>query len=304
MITRLDLYKIFCEVAKNSSFSKAAKELYMTQPAVSQAIMNLERELDLRLFTRTSKGVTLTNDGQLLFDHVNTAINLISAGEKKLLESKNLAVGEMRVGVGDTISKYYLLPYLGEFHSRFPNINLKIINRTTLELCSMLKSGETDIAVCNLPVKDPALETIKCIDIHDIFVCGEKFKSLSYSPKSLTDIAEMPMILLERKSNSRLYVERHLLSKGIKVDPEIELGSHDLLLEFARFNFGVACVIEEFSAEYLKKGLLYKINLLEEIPPRAIGFCHLKGVPFSPAVRKLVEIVRAGNKAGQGANLT
>jgi len=170
MITRLDLYRIFCEVAKNHSFSKAAKELYMTQPAVSQAIMNLEKELGIRLFTRTSRGVTLTNDGQLLFEHVNTAINLINAGENKLFESRNLTVGEMKVGVGDTISKYYLLPYLEEFHNQFPNINLKIMNRTTLELCSMLKSGETDIAVCNLPVKDPALETIKCIDVHDIFV--------------------------------------------------------------------------------------------------------------------------------------
>ncbi|MGI6668805.1 MAG: LysR family transcriptional regulator [Acetivibrionales bacterium] len=296
MISRLDLYRIFCEVAKNNSFSKAAKKLYITQPAVSQAIMNLEKELDVRLFTRTFKGVTLTNEGQLLFEHVNTAINLIGAGEKKLLESRNLMFGEMRVGVGDTISKYYLLPYLEEFRSQFPNINLKIMNRTTLELCSMLKSGEADIAVCNLPVKDSALETIKCIDIHDIFVCGEKYKSLSHSPKSLAEIAEMPMILLERKANSRLYIERYFLSRGIKVDPEIELGSHDLLLEFARFNFGIACVTEEFSTDYLRNGLLYKINLLDEIPARAIGFCHLKGVPFSPAVRKLVEIVQAGKK--------
>lgn len=297
MITKLDLYRIFCEVAKNHSFSKAAKELYMTQPAVSQAIMNLERELGIRLFTRTSKGVTLTNDGQLLFEHVNTAINLINAGENKLFESRNLTVGELKVGVGDTISKYYLLPYLAEFHNQFPNINLKIMNRTTLELCGMIKSGETDIALCNLPVKDPALETKKCIDIHDIFVCGEKYRSLSSSPKSLAEIAEMPMILLERKSNSRLYIERYLLSRGIKVNPEIELGSHDLLLEFARFNFGVACVTEEFSTDYLRNGLVHKINLMEEIPARAIGFCHLKSVPFSPAVRKLVEIVRTGGQA-------
>lgn len=292
MPVKLDLYSVFCEVAKNQSFSKAAKALYMTQPAVSQAILNLERELDVRLFTRTSKGVVLTNEGQLLFEHIHPAINLICAGEKKLLESRNLSVGEMKVGVGDTISKYYLLPYLSEFHNQFPKINMRIMNRTTPELCAMLKSGEVDIAVCNLPVRDPALKTVKCVDIHDIFVCGEKYRDLCLSPKSLDDITGFPMILLERKSNSRLYVEKYLLSKGIKVTAEIELGSHDLLLEFARFNFGIACVIEEFSQDYLSTGILQKIDLIEEIPAREVGFCFLKSVPLSPAARKLVEAVR------------
>ncbi len=291
MVTRLDLYKIFCEVAKCRSLSKAAKELYMTQPAVSQAIMNLEKELGIRLFTRTSKGVTLTNDGQLLFEHVNSAINLIHAGENKLLESRDLKVGEMRIGVGDTISRYFLLPYLEVFRNRFPNINLKIINRTTTELCMLLKSGEVDITVCNFPVRDPAIETRKCTDIHDIFVCGEKYRALCNGRVSLEEIVRLPMILLERKSNSRLYIDRYFSSKGLRITPEIELGSHDLLLEFARFNFGIACVVEEFSQEYLKLSKLYKIDISEAIPARGIGFCYLQSVSLSPAAQKLVEVV-------------
>jgi DNA-binding transcriptional LysR family regulator len=223
MIAKLDAYRIFCEVAKHRSFSKTAKSLYMTQPAVSQVIMNLERELDTRLFTRTSKGVNLTNDGRLLYEYVNSAINLINVGEKKLAESRDLLTGEMKIGVGDTISRYYLLPYLEIFHNSSPNINLKIINRTTMELCAMLKSGEIDLAVCNLPVKDSALCIKKCIDIHDIFVCGEKYRHLCSSPVEIEDIAKLPLIFLERKSNSRQYVERYLASKGIKIQPEIEL---------------------------------------------------------------------------------
>ncbi|HAA25985.1 MAG TPA: LysR family transcriptional regulator [Ruminiclostridium sp.] len=292
MIVRLDAYRIFYEVAKNRSFSEAAKSLYMTQPAVSQAIMNLERELDTRLFTRTSKGVNLTNDGRLLYEYVSSAINLISAGERKLAESRDLLTGEMKIGVGDTISRYYLLPYLEIFHKSSPNINLKIINRTTMELCAMLKSGEIDIAVCNLPVKDSALCVRKCIDIHDIFVCGEKYRYLCSSPVEPEELAKLPLIFLERKSNSRQYVEKYLASKGIKIQPEIELGSHDLLLEFAKYNFGVSCVIEEFSAEYLNSGQLYKIELTEEIPKRAIGFCYLKSVPLSNAARKFVSITQ------------
>ena len=115
MVSKLDLYKVFCKVGKSESFSKAAKDLYMTQPAVSQAIMQLERELDTRLFNRTPKGVSLTNEGSLLFEYVNSAINLIDVGEEKILEFKNLTTGELKIGVGDTISRYFLLPYLEAF---------------------------------------------------------------------------------------------------------------------------------------------------------------------------------------------
>ncbi len=291
MILKLDAYRVFCQVAKDQSFSKAAKTLYMTQPAVSQTIMNMEQDLGTRLFTRTSKGVILTTDGQLLYEYSVSAINLIETGEKKLSESLDLLSGEMKIGVGDTISRYFLLPYLEEFHKNSPNIKLKIINRTTLELLNLLKTGEIDIALCNLPVKDSALEIQKCSDVHDIFVCGEKYKSLCQSNITLEELIQYPMIFLERKSNSRQYVEKYLLSKGIKLQPEIELGSHDLLLEFAKYNFGISCVIEEFSKDYLDNKNLYKLKITDDIPKRAIGFCFLKSVSMSAAAHKLVSII-------------
>lgn len=293
MINKLDLYKIFCQVAECESFSKASKILYMTQPAVSQAIMQLEKELDIRLFTRTPKGVNLTKEGQLLYEYTSSAINLISVGEKKLEEVKNLMVGDLQIGVGDTISRYFLLPFLEKFHSKYPNIKLKIINRTTLELCEMLKSGEIDIAIGNLPIKDSSLEIRKCIDIRDVFVCGEKYKEKLSEPISLEELAELPLILLETNSNSRLYVEKYMLSKGIEMKPEIELGSHELLLEFAKINLGISCVIKEFSQEYLKNRLLYEVKLTEEIPERSIGICFLKNISLSPSSTKFVEILES-----------
>lgn len=289
MAVKLDLYKIFCEVAKCQNFSKAAESLYMTQPAVSQAMMQLENELEIRLFTRTPRGVILTNEGELLFEYINSAINLINVGEKKLMESKNLMAGELKIGVGDTISRYFLLPYLERFHNKYPNIKLKIVNRTTLELCTILKSGEVDIAICNLPIKDSSLEIRTCMDIHDIFVCGEKYKDRISAPLSFKELAEFPLILLEPKSNSRQYVEKYILSKGVKIEPEIELGSHDLLLEFAKINLGISCVIKEFSQEYLKNNLLYEVEIVDEIPKRSIGVCFLKSVSLSPASIKFIE---------------
>lgn len=289
---KLELYRIFCEVAKQKSLSKAAAALYMTQPAVSQSIMQLERELGLRLFTRTSKGVILTNEGQMLFEYINSAINLINKGEEKLDEWKNLSAGELKIGVGDTISRYFLLPYLETFHKTYSNVKLKIINSTTLELCALVKSGQIDIAICNLPIEDTALEIIKIANIHDIFVCGESYKDKITMPLSLERLADLPLILLEPKSNSRRYVEKYFLSKGISIKPEIELGSYDLLLEFARINLGISCVIKEFSQEYLKKKILFEVELEERLPKRSIGICFLKSVSLSPTSSKFVQILQ------------
>lgn len=290
-MSRLDLYKVFCMVAKNKSFSKAAKDLYMTQPAVSQGIMQLEKELDTRLFTRTPKGVSLTNEGRLLFEYANSAMNLIRVGEEKMLELKNLTTGELKIGVGDTISRYFLPPYLEDFHNRYPNIKFKIVNGTTLEICALIKSGEVDIGICNFPLEDSALELRPCADIQDIFVCGEKFRNILSGPVSLDQVAKLPLIFLESKSNSRKYVEDYMLSKGVKISPDFELGSHHLLLEFAKINLGVACVTKEFSREYLDKGLLHEVQLIQDIPKRSIGVCFLKSVSLSPASAKFVEIM-------------
>jgi len=157
MIGKLDLYRIFSVVAKNNSFSSAAKDLYMTQPAVSQAMMQLEKELGTRLFNRTPKGVTLTTEGSLLFEYTNSALGLLDAGEEKLLEFKNLTTGQLKLGVGDTISRFFLMPYLEAFHTMYPNIKLQMLNGTTSEICNFIKSGEVDIGFCNFPIEDSTL---------------------------------------------------------------------------------------------------------------------------------------------------
>ena len=296
MNIKLDYYKVFCIVAECQSFSAAAKRLYMTQPAVSQTIMQLEGELGISLFKRNTRGVVLTSEGHLLYEYIHTAMNLIQAGEQKIKETLNLTHGELKIGVGDTISRFFLLPYLEKFHTRFPNIKLKIINRTTLEQCELLKSGEIDLAICNLPIEDPALEVRECLTIHDIFVGGEEYKKLSKNPVSLEKLMELPLIFLEKKSNSRQYVEQYLLSEGIKLNPEIELGSHDLLLEFAKINLGISCVVKEFAKDYLERQEVFEIRLMQPIPRRSIGCLGLKSVPLSPASTEFLAIIEANIK--------
>ncbi|MED4202727.1 LysR family transcriptional regulator [Neobacillus mesonae] len=290
MISKLDLYYVFYTVGKSKSFSKAAKELYMSQPAISQSIAQLEKELDTRLFNRISKGVTLTDEGSLLFEYVSSALQFIQAGEEKLLEFKNLIIGEFKIGVSDTISRYFLLPYLETFHNRYPNLKFKIVNGTTWEIIAALKSGEVNIAICNLPIDDKSLEVKPIFEIQDTFVYGEKYRKILSKPINLEELVKLPLILLDN-SNSRRYVEEFFLSKGITIQPEFELGSHELLLEFARINLGVACVTKEFSEQFLRKGLLREVTLTDPIPKRSIGICYLKNVPLNRAAERFVEII-------------
>lgn len=161
MVNKLDLYRVFYEVAQHKSFSKAAKSLYLTQPAVSQSISQLETELDIRLFNRNPQGVILTEEGKLLYDYVHSALNLLSSGENKMEEFKNLQGGKIAIGVGDTISRYFLLPFLEAFHQQYPDISFKLVNGTTFELVEILKQGKIDIAICNFPVEDDRLEKLR-----------------------------------------------------------------------------------------------------------------------------------------------
>lgn len=291
MIGKLDTYRIFNVVSHSRSFSKAAEELFMTQPAVSQAIAKLEKELETHLFNRTPKGVTLTNEGEILHDYVNSALGILDAGEEKILEFKQLSIGQLRIGVGDTISRHFLLPYLETFHTKYPGIRMQVLNGTTSEIIAFIKSGEADLGICNLPVEDAQLRVVPCKEVRDIFVCGEKYKNLTKRPIALDMLAKLPLIFLEKKANSRQYVERFLLEKGYSITPEFELGSHDLVLEFAKINLGIACVTKEFSKDYLERGILYEIQLLEEVPQRSIGICYLNSVPMSRATKKFIGLI-------------
>lgn len=291
MISKIDLYRIFLVVSKSKSFSKAAQQLFMTQPAVSQSIAKLEQELNTSLFYRTPKGITLTNEGKVLHDYVNQALGILDAAEHKMVEFKSLKTGTLRIGVGDTISRFFLLPYLEAFYMKYPGIRLKVMNGTTNEITAFIKAGEADVGICNLPVEDEMLDVRPCKSIHDIFVCGRKYVNLTRKPIQLSLLNKMPLIFLEKKANSRNYVEAFFKENGYDLSPEFELGSHDLLLQFAKINLGIACVTKEFAEDEISRGELFEVPLVTPIPKRSIGIVTLKKVPISHAAKKFITLI-------------
>ena len=171
-----ELYKVFYHVAKTLSFSEASKELFISQSAVSQSIKVLEKRLGQKLFIRSTKRVRLTKEGEILFNHVEPAINLISLGETRILESKSLNGGQLSIGASDTICRYYLKPFLKEFHERYPNVHIKVVNGTSLKCVEYLKNGVADLIVVNTP--NSALgqvgKVVPVKEFRDIFVADKK----------------------------------------------------------------------------------------------------------------------------------
>ncbi|MGI5893360.1 MAG: LysR family transcriptional regulator [Candidatus Merdivicinus sp.] len=291
MDTNLEQYKIFRVVARCQSFSRAAKELYVSQPAVSQAIANLEESLRTPLFIRGARGVTLTPEGKLLADYVEPALALLETGEEKLTEMAKLLKGEVKIAAADTISRHFLLPYLRSFHEMHPEIHIQVINRTSQQSIDLLKSSAVDLAFANLPINSEGILVEHCMDVHDVFVAGTRFAHLTRQPITPQQLAAQPLIMLEQMSNSRRQVDRHFREYGVELQPEIELCSYDLMLDFAGIGLGIACVIREFAAETMEQNALAEIPLTVPLPPRSIGLCRLQNVPLSFAAGEFYRLI-------------
>ncbi|MEJ6951899.1 LysR family transcriptional regulator [Natronospora cellulosivora (SeqCode)] len=291
MSVNLEKYKVFYFTAKYKSFSAAAEELFISQSAVSQAIKQLEIELDSQLFLRTGCRIKLSAEGKVLFKYIEQAYTLILNAEKKIDSIHKLESGELVIGAGDTNCKYYLLDYLQNFHQKYPAVNIKVTNRTTDEIIELLKKGQVDLGIINLPYDTKNIEVIKSREIQDCFVAGKKYQGLIYQQLSLNELSKYPLLLLEEKANTRKYIDKIAFEYGAELKAEIELGSVDLLIEFAKIGLGIACVVEDFVEEELAAGSLFKLNVQEEIPGRSIGIAYLQDIPVSRAADCFIELL-------------
>lgn len=291
MAVKLELYKVFKEVAEAGNITAAAQALYISQSAVSQSIKQLESDLQTRLFVRNSRGVTLTADGKMLYEYVRSAIGLLETGEAKLSQTRELHMGQLTIGASDTVTSQFLLPYLDSFHRQYPAIHIQIVSGRSHKVLGLLQSGKVDIAFASTP-GDGSFETVSCFTTHSIFVADPEYPCDFDHVYSLEEIADFPLILLERKASSRLYLEKYFLQNGLRLNPEIELGARSLLVDLAAIGFGVAGVTEEFVRRDLESGHLRKLKTAFEIPPRSVDMCVLRGVPQTAAAQRFSDFIR------------
>lgn len=288
-----ELYKVFYHVAATLSFSEASKQLFISQSAVSQSIKVLERKLNQPLFIRSTKKVQLTPEGEILLKHIEPAMNLIKKGENQLLEAHTLNGGQLRIGASDTICRYYLVPYLNQFHKKYPNIHIKVTNQTSIECVRFLENGQADFIITNYPnsALTNHLKTQVINEFHDVFAASRTAFPLEGQSLTLESLLDYPIMMLDRKSTTSEFLHQLFQKNQLDLVPEIELSSNDLLIDLARIGLGIAFVPDFCIPKEDKE--LFILNLKEQLPSRQMVAIYNESLPVSQAARQFMELLQA-----------
>ena len=274
MEQHLSQYRIFYEVARCGNISRSAKELYISQPAISKAISKLEENLNTRLFVRNSRGVQLTREGSILFQHIGSAFESISRGERELKRIHDFHIGHLKIGVSNTLCKYVLLPYLKGFVEQYPHVNISIESQSTNHTLEMLDAKNIDLGLIAEPKNRKGLTFTPLMEISDAFVCTPAYlDNLRLREGEHANIFQTGnIILLDRSNMSRKHIDSYMTENQLEVNQLLEVTDMTLGIEFAKIGLGISCVVKEFVAEELKNGTLIEIPLDLPIPKRIIGF--------------------------------
>ena len=289
MNINFELYKVFFEVANEKSISKGAKKLLISQPAVTQSIQTLEAELGGKLFIRTPKGVVLTNEGKELYNYIKDGMNYFINGTNKFMALKNIEEGTINIGSTATISEHYLMPYLKEFHNKYPKVEINITNGLTEDLIKDLRNGSLDIVVTAIPNNKPNDIDYKIIcELNDIFVGSYKYKDNSFN--SINELLKEDILLQKYPSITRTNFDLSLKKEGLECHPKMEVVSHGLLSKFAENDFGIALLTKEFINDRFNK-TLFEIKTNFKIPKRTLGYAIKKNSIPSFTASRFIDIL-------------
>lgn len=290
-----ELYRVFYVVANNQNITKASEELNISQPAISKSIKNLEEQLGGQLFIRTKKGVLLTEEGKEFYKYIKLGIEYINNAENKFSDLINLETGCIRIGTSTTLTKEFLLPFLEEFHSLYPKIDIQISTNVTSELLPKLRNGLIDIVILNLNNKNYGddIDIIKCKKINDCFVVGNKYKDLVNKNLSLIDLNNYPLILQAKGSNAREFLDMFAKEYNVSLKPNIELSSYSLVTEFTKIGFGIGYATREYIKDKLENKELFELKLKEDIPSKYIAIALSKNYIPNFSTKKLIEIIKS-----------
>lgn len=293
MNINLEYYKIFYYVGKTGRITLAARELSLSQPAVSQMLKQLERQLGVTLFIRTPKGVRFTKEGRVLYDHISRGYDAIRSGEQMLRKMVNLGSGDIHIGASDMTLQFYLLPYLEIFHKTYPNVKVHITNAPTPETLDNLKEGKIDFGIVSTPFPRQEEITVRPLkEIEDIFIAGDTFRHLDGQQLDYHTLTGLPLICLEPNTSTRKHIDALLAKRGITLHPEFELATSDMIVQFVRRNMGVGYVMKEFAAEYIEDGSIFPLQFTAQNPRRQICLVSASTYPVSLAAGRLMESLK------------
>ncbi len=293
----LNQLKIFYTVASEGNISKAARKLFISQPAISMAVSKLEENLDVMLLKRSAKGVHLTYEGKILFEQLKTAFNAIDIGEQKIKNIKNLGVGKIKIGASASLCKYILIPFLKEYIEENPHIKIVIECQSSAKSLELLENGKLDIALVVQPENNTKSEFLALGEFEDIFIANKTYidNLILREKKDLTtnDILKKGnLMLLDEENLSRVFVDKYLKENKIEAKGIIEVTNMDLLIDFAKIGMGISCVIKQFVNEDLKQGNITELMLETPMNKRTIGFVYPYAKSRSTSANLFIDFIK------------
>ena len=282
----LELYRIFYVVAKNNHMTRASEELFISQPAISQAIKKLESQLGGTLFLRSNKGMELTEEGKMLYSYIKDAIELINNAEADFTSFKDLDKGEIKIGISTTLTKLVLMDTIKNFHKDYPNIDIKIINELTSNLIEDLKRGKLDFVIYNEgDINETGVDTKIISKLKEGFVYNPTY----YNDEiiSFKDLNKYPLILQKSESNSRRKLDSYLLDNKIILKPKMEVVSQDLVLEFTNAGLGIGYTLIDLAKRNYPD--LKELSINKNLPSINVLLATNKGINLTFAARKILE---------------
>lgn len=292
MSANFEHYKIFYYVAKYQNFTQAAKVLLSSQPSVTRCVQSLEHELGCRLFVRSRRGVSLTPEGELLFQYIKPACEAILQGEETLSGSLELQNGSICLGATEAALHCYLLSKLNLFHQEYPDVSIKILNNSTPQAISDLRSEKVDLAFVTTPASiDPSMKMTKLKAFRDILVGGSHFSHLKGTTLRLEDLAGYPFVSLSRSTMTYQHYEKYYASQGLVLKADIELATADLIIPVIRENLGIGFVPEDLASEALNNNTIFQIALADKLPKRHICMVQNNQKPLNIAARQLIKSI-------------
>ncbi len=298
MDINFEYYKIFYYVAKYGNITKAAVALGSSQPNVTRIMRLLEAQLNCRLFIREARGVSLTEEGKLLYSHVEIAYRHLLNAQEEIGRQDVQKGGTVEIGATETALHLFLLQALRGFKLEYPAIRIKIHNHTTPETLKLLISGKLDFAVITAPFEaSPSVCCEKVMDFEEILVGGMQYKDLCKTPLKLKDIKNLPWVALGRESATYEMYRNFFVAHKVDKEPDMEVATSDLMLPLIENNFGIGFVPGELAEPLLKEGKLVQIQISCEIPGRSLQIVSDKGRGKSLAADTLYKYLRSVSPA-------
>jgi DNA-binding transcriptional LysR family regulator len=282
--------KAFRAVAVERNFSRGARRIFRTQPAVSQSVAQLERQVGQKLFERLGRTVELTPAGRVLFEHVQQAFRILEEAQGKLDALGGLKQGSLRIGASDTATCYVLPPVLRRFREKYPGVEIIIADHPSPAILQQVLAREVELGMVTLPLRHSGIVVREALEREDVVICSPRHPLAARRRLKMSDLAAYPLLLLDRGSNTRAFIDARFQAAGCVPKIAMELANIETIKQLVQLDLGISIVPRVAVEREVSGGGLCALRLFRADERRTLGFIHSKSATLSPAAQEFLRM--------------